>query len=231
MRIATIEHVAFEGPASVAAWATQRGHSLSRTPIFRDGERLPTLGDFDALVVLGGPMNVYEFDKHPWLRAETELIGEAIAAGRMVVGVCLGAQLMSVALGGKVTRNHHHEIGWFDVNLTAEGQALAAFDGFPAAFPAFHWHGDTFEIPAGAVRAASSEACVNQAFVYGDRAVALQFHLESTPQSVNLLIENCADELTEGRYIQRPEPMRSDDGRFARINRLMTRLLDNLEKQ
>src|SRR5690606_27825157 len=140
-------------------------------------------------VVLGGPMNVYEDDKYPWLAAEREALRAALAAGKPVLGLCLGAQLMSVALGGAVTRNAHREIGWWPVEQLPGPDAHWAAACFPAAFTTFHWHGDTFSIPGGAVSLFRSAGCAHQGFAWGERAVGLQFHPEITPQAVGRWIE------------------------------------------
>ena len=140
------------------------------------------MSDFDWLIILGGPMNIYEEDKYPWLSKEKEFIHQAIASDKIVLGICLGAQLMADVLGGKVQRNVHREIGWFPVKLMPESKASRIFRVLPEEFMALHWHGDTFELPPGAVHTAESQACKNQAFELG-KAIGLQFHLESSLDS------------------------------------------------
>lgn len=141
------------------------------------GGQRPAKPDADALLVLGGPMNVYEEEKYPFLRWETEWIRDWAAAGRPCLGLCLGAQLLSKALGGRVTANPVREIGHFQVELTEEGCRDSLFEGFSRRFDVVQWHGDTFSIPPGGVHLASSDLCVHQAFRY-KRAIGLQFHLE-----------------------------------------------------
>lgn len=228
MRIHCLQHVPFEGPAAIGTWASDRGHALTATRLFEDG-KLPRVGELDRLVVLGGPMNVYEEDRYPWLAREKRFLGEAIAAGKSVVGVCLGAQLLAAVLGAKVRRNRHKEIGWFPVEW-AEHAGRAVDFGLPSErLDAFHWHGDTFDLPAGAIHLARSEACENQAFLWGGRALGLQFHLESTAESVRLLAENCGDELVPGPFVQTAgEILSAGPERFREINELMFRILDGL---
>jgi GMP synthase-like glutamine amidotransferase len=229
MRLHYLQHVPFEDLAGIEDWAKGRGYEIYRTLLF-DGQELPGMNEFDWLVIMGGPMNIYEEDKYPWLAREKGFIREAIAANKIVLGICLGAKLIAGVLGGKVRRNPHKEIGWHPVKLTPEGQNSRIFSVLPNSFIAFHWHGDTFEIPPHAHRAAESEGCTNQAFALG-KAIGLQFHLESSMDSIDHLIKNCGDELVDGQYIQRPVEILSLVGRFQEINRLMALFLDNLEKE
>ncbi len=205
MRIHYLQHVPFEGPANIAAWVVQRGHVLTGSHLLK-GEPLPDLDDFDWLAVMGGFMSVHDEAEFPWLVPEKRLIAQALDRGKRVLGVCLGAQLLADVLGGRVYRAPEKEIGWFPVRRTAESAALLSFRDLPEEFVAFHWHGDTFDLPPGAVRLASSEACLNQAFEFGS-ALALQFHVESTSESVAALIRNCPDDLGSGRYVQSAEQM------------------------
>jgi GMP synthase (glutamine-hydrolysing) len=173
-------------------------------------------------------MNVYEQDRYPWLAREKRFIGEALHGEKTVIGICLGAQLIACVLGAKVTRNPCVEIGWHPVEKAAEASRSDLSGFLPDRFPAFHWHGDTFEIPRGAVHLARSQACENQAFAFGDRVAAFQFHLESTRESVEQLVHNCSEDLAEGPYIQGPADMLTDLNRFREVNSLMAEFLDGL---
>lgn len=228
MQMHVFQHVPFEGPAAIADWAERRGHALAVSHLYA-GDALPALSDFDRLVVMGGPMSVGDTDVYPWLADELDLIADAIAAGKSVVGVCLGAQLIAAALGAPVYPNAHKEIGWLPVRLTEQAGALDFCDGLPAAQTVFHWHGDTFDLPAGAVHLAQSEVCANQAFLVGGRVLGLQFHLESTPASVAAICEHCADEIVPGRWVQTAAEMRAADPElYAGIGRTLELLLDRL---
>jgi GMP synthase-like glutamine amidotransferase len=227
MRIHGLFHAPFEGLANIAAWAQARGHALSHSDLFA-GQACPEPPAYDFLVVMGGPMNIYEYDAYPWLQAEKAALARAVASGRPVLGVCLGAQLLADVLGGPVSRGEHKEIGWFDVAMSEEGLAAKAFQGFPKTFEAFHWHGDTFAIPPGAVRAGASKACANQAFVYQERVVGLQFHLETSAASLDEIRSHCADELIDAPFIQTVAQMTADPDRLVRLRRLLDKLLDNL---
>lgn len=227
MRIHFLEHVPFEDAANVGAWARERGHSVSRT-LFSEGEPLPSLDAFDWLAVMGGPMNIYEHERYPWLAEEKKFLKAAIDGGKPVVGICLGAQLAADVLGGRVTRNPHTEIGWFPIALTDAGRQAVLFEGCPAEFLAFHWHGDTFSIPPGAVHLARSEACRNQAFSYQDRVFGLQFHLDYCTESIDKMLRHCGDELVPGPFVQSAEAIRASYDQVDVTSELLWGMLDRL---
>jgi GMP synthase (glutamine-hydrolysing) len=218
--------VPFEDAAAIATWAEERGHEVTRTRLYA-GDPLPRLTEIDRLAVMGGPMNIYEYDAYPWLLHEKQFIHEAVQRGTPTLGVCLGAQLIADVLGGRITRNPQKEIGWFPVTLTSEAVASDLFQGFPPEFLAFHWHGDTFSIPPGALPIGWSVACAHQGFVYGRRVIGLQFHLDYSEESIRTMIEHCGEELSPaGPFIQPAEELLSDPSRPPAIHRLLTRLLD-----
>lgn len=230
MRLHSFEHVPFENLVTIGEWAQQQGYFLSRTRFYLD-DSLPSQSEIDWLVVMGGPMNIYEEDRYPWLTREKAFIADTIARGKLVLGVCLGAQLIADVLGGPVSRNQFKEIGWLPVSLTDGAAHSSLFQNLPREFRAFHWHSDTFQIPPGAIATASTVGCTNQAFAYQDRVVGLQFHLESTPFSVQKLIDNCGDELVPGPYIQTPGEMLEPVHFFLEIEKIMHTLLHNMAKQ
>ena len=227
MKICALQHVPFEGPANIENWAKEQGHGISKILISK-AKNFPPPGEFDWLVLMGGPMNIYEEAKYPWLQAEKKFIEQAIRNGKMVLGICLGAQLIADVLGARVSKNAFQEIGWLPVKLTKEAQTSSIFSDFPPEFMAFHWHGDTLQIPSGAVKIAESVGCVNQAFEYEGRVVGLQFHLESTSESIAELIKNCGNEITEGRFIQNPKAMLSKPRYLGEIKTLLWKLLDQM---
>lgn len=141
MLIHYVQHVPFEGLGSIEGWAHSRGHEVRATRAFA-GEAFPTRGNFDMLVVMGGPMNVYEEGAYPFLKDEKRLIGGAVGAGKPVLGICLGSQLIAAALGAKVYKNAEDEVGRFPVELTEGAGANALFSALPRRLMTFHWHGD-----------------------------------------------------------------------------------------
>jgi GMP synthase (glutamine-hydrolysing) len=180
---------------------------------------------------MGGPMNIYEEKEYPWLAAEKRFIEKAIEKDKIVLGICLGAQLIADVLGARVVRNRYKEIGWFPVSLRPEGLASVPFQGFPDEFQALHWHGDTFSLPAGAAMLAESEACPAQAFSANDsRVLALQFHLESSVESVRALIRNCSNELVDGEYVQGADAILEKKENFSSIHDTMLKLFENMKK-
>lgn len=227
MNIHYIQHVAFEGLGSIELWAQNNGHSLTGTRPYLH-EPLPPIDGIDLLIVLGGPMNIFEESKYPWLVEEKRFLNKAIDGGRSVLGICLGAQLLADALGARVFSNDHKEIGWFPIELTENARSSKVFSALPQSLDAFHWHGDTFDIPTGAKHVARSAGCENQAFIYDERIVGLQFHLETTMASAQQLISHCADEIIPGIYIQEPQTMLQDGKRFDTINASMHALLSRM---
>ena len=155
-----------------------RGHRVTVVDFEKEPDARPEPEHFDALIVLGGPMNVEEAGKRVHLQTEIAAIGTALAHNQPVLGICLGAQLLAHALGARVYRSPVSEIGWYDLALTEQGLADPVLSPLGRSASVFQWHGFTFDIPAGATHLARSSACANQAFRYGRNAYGLQFHLE-----------------------------------------------------
>jgi GMP synthase (glutamine-hydrolysing) len=193
MSVLIIKNTASEGPGTIQDFL----RDAPLTYFVRDleaGESLPDLDDFSHLVIMGGPMAVYEMHRYPFLINEALLIDKAIKANKHVLGVCLGAQMIAHVLGARVYHGKQKEIGWYEVSLTDNGikdpcMSQLAVDGKNAA-QVFQWHGDTFDLPRGAVRLASSSLYPNQAFRFSDNVYALQFHIEVTPSIVREWLKN-----------------------------------------
>ncbi|NPA52999.1 MAG: type 1 glutamine amidotransferase [Aquificae bacterium] len=231
MKIHYIQHVPFETPANILNWAEEKGYPITGTHLYKK-DLLPKPESFDFLVIMGGPMGVYDEKEYPWLTQEKKFIENTIKKGKKVLGICLGAQLIADVLGAKVYKNEYKEIGWFPVSQTPNAKDSVHFSKLPKEYIAFHWHGDTFEIPTGAVHTAKSSGCENQAFEYNNgKVIALQFHLETDINSAKALIENSKEELKQkGKYIQTPQEMISQREYFSKIKNLLYKLLDSIEK-
>jgi GMP synthase-like glutamine amidotransferase len=222
MHVHVFQHVPFEGLGSIGVWLAEWGARVSCTRFFA-GDRPARADSIDMLIALGGPMSVNDEVQFPWLEAEREVIREAISREVPVLGVCLGAQLIASALGARVFANAVKEIGWFPIeSVSAPDWAFK----LPPECLVFHWHGETFELPEGAVRLARSEACTNQAFQLKRNVIGLQFHLETTPESVRALVENCRDDLVPAAYVQsEQELLAARATRYRPINSLMSDVL------
>ena len=232
MKVHVLQHVPSEGLGSIEAWLEKIAATVTFTYFFESAE-LPAVHELDLVIALGGPMSVNDEIELPWLRAEKKFIREAIDNGKAVLGICLGSQLIANALGARVSANFHKEIGWFPV--AAVPHSKDAFQ-LPASVNVFHWHGETFEMPQGAVHLARSAACENQGFQWGRRVIGLQFHLETTADSARSFVEEddgveLADslELEAGLYIQTAQQiLDAPASAYAGINALMVEVLKYL---
>ncbi len=227
-RIHYFQQVPFEGPGIIETWAGSHGHNLSGTHFFNK-QVPPDPERFDWLVVMGGPMGVHDEAEYPWLNIEKQAIEAALRASKVVLGICLGAQLIADVLGAEVRPNANKEIGWLPVYLCNDILDHPVAELFPPQWTSFHWHGDTFGLPHGSRLIASSVGCRNQGFVYGDRVIALQFHMEVTEQGVRSLMHNCRQELTDSMFVQSEGEILDEDAPYAQNHQLMGRLLDHLD--
>jgi GMP synthase-like glutamine amidotransferase len=224
-----LQHVPFEGLGSIGPWLAAAKAEVTCTRFFTD-DRLPEVGDVDLLVVMGGPMSVNDEAVSPWLADEKRFLRRAIEAGVPVLGVCLGAQLIASCLGARVYSSRQKEIGWFAVE--AVGSGIGSVFRFPPSLEVFHWHGQTFDLPAGAVRLARSRGCENQAFQLGQSVIGLQFHLETTPASAQAILEHCRAELLTAPFVQSEgEILQWTPARYAVINAVMGDILSYLVGQ
>lgn len=226
MRVHWLQHADHEGLGCIERWLLARGFTVRGTRLQRF-EALPDAREFDWLIVMGGPMNIYQHEAHPWLVPEKALIRDACVMKKKVLGICLGGQLLADVLGGSVEQNPEQEIGWFDVTLSDKARKSRYFGDFPRSFAAFHWHGDTFRYPPGATALMSSKACPGQAFTWGeDRVVGLQFHLEVELDDARRWLATGAP--AQSRFVQSAEEMLRDPKRFTENTRLMNLLLERM---
>ncbi len=226
MRAHYLQHVPFEGLGSIEPWLEAAGYEIANTRLF-ESAGLPDPTMIDLLIVMGGPMSVNDEDKFPWLAPEKRFIRSAIDSGKPVLGICLGAQLIASAMGAVVYRNSVKEIGWFPIQGVSLNDSSAF--SFPPSVEVFHWHGETFELPSGAIHLARSEGCENQAFQLGRSVIGLQFHLETTPASAREIISNCRDELVPSKYVQtEKEILSAAPESYKSINQMMDNVLSFL---
>lgn len=216
VRVLAFRHVPFEHLGRIAPALEASGLQWEYVDLYRDPRRpLPAA---DALIFMGGPMSAN--DDLPFIRRELELIQEAVAAGRPVLGVCLGAQLLAKALGARVYRNPVKEIGWFPVFWTEAAQRDPLLDGLRSTETVFHWHGETFDLPDGATWLAWSEACRNQAFRAAPGVYGFQFHLEVTPEMIACWLREDAN-AGDLREIQEPIDPEHNAGRLRELASLV----------
>ncbi len=179
-----IKHIDIEGPETLGPFFVEKGYAQRVVNLY-DGEHLPlSFEGIDAVISLGGPMNVYEEEEYPFLKKEDAFLKKVIVQHVPFLGICLGSQLLAKAAGGSVVRSPEEEIGWFDIELTAEGCRDPLFKGLPSQMEVYQWHGDMCAPPAGAVLLARSKGCPVQAFRMGHVAYGLQFHAEITDKSI-----------------------------------------------
>jgi len=187
MSVLILKNISSEGPGTIEDYLRTIKLPYKVVDLYK-GEPLPDAEHFSHLVILGGPMAVYEMNSYPFLKEEAVFIEKAINSGKHILGICLGAQMLAHILGAKVYRGPKKEIGWYEVSLTADGlndyiMSELSINSKPAA-EVFQWHGDTFDLPSDAARLASSDIYPNQAFRFSGKIYALQFHIEITPKIV-----------------------------------------------
>ena len=226
------QHAPYEGLGCIEEWAIQQGHTLTATKFFESSHILPDIQTIDALIVLGGPMSVYDELDYDWLATEKSFIKEAIDKEKRVLGICLGSQLIAACSGAGVSAAPNKEIGWFKIFPTEATKEISwLYDLLKEEPVAFHWHGDKFQIPAGSVNLTDSVANSNQLFMIKDKTLGIQFHLEVTHNSLLEMIKNGGVELnTTTPYIQSPKEILAGESFIKNNNRRMFKLLDNFLK-
>lgn len=226
MKAHYLQHESQEGLGSIESWLRGRGWEIRGTMLHED-EPPPDVSEFDLLVILGGGMSANDEAGLPWLKSEKNLIRRAIETDKKILGVCLGAQLIASALGARVYPNAEKEIGWHEIRAVDANDA--GVFRFPDSCEAFHWHGETFNLPEGAVLLAESDACRNQAFQIGRNIIGLQFHLETTPETARQFVSSGRSDLTPGKFVQSEEDILSaPEEKYTQLNALMGDVLAHL---
>ncbi len=227
MRVRVFQHVPFEGTGTIAQWLADRSAQVEWTRFFR-GDALPDITAYDWLIVMGGPMGACDDAACPWLPSERAAIRASLEAGRTVLGICLGAQLMAASLGALVRANPEREVGWYPVHRTGSSSRAGIAGAVPDGSVVFHWHGDTFDLPPGADGFLASDACRTQAFSLGERALGIQVHIETTVEAARALIDNCRGDLTPGRFVQSESEILGDRSRFEALRPILDRVMETM---
>ncbi|MDV6170257.1 type 1 glutamine amidotransferase [Flavobacterium sp. DG1-102-2] len=226
LRIHYLQHAAFEGPGCIAQWAETKNHVLTSTKLYCN-ESFPDLSQIDWLIILGGPMGVNDSEKYPWINTEKKIILNAINTGKTVIGICLGSQFIASVLGAGVYKNKEKEIGWFPINNTASADNFLFHD--EKEYNVFHWHGETFDLPDNSILLASSEACINQAFLYGNTVLGLQFHFEVTDDSLAQMLTFGKEDIDGSPFTQQPDYIAAQKQLIVENNERMYSILDYFE--
>lgn len=227
MHIHYFQHNHFEDLGSIGDWAKSNNFTTSVTRFDLNPE-LPSLHDLDWLVIMGGAMGVQDSDQYPWILSELEFIKEAIHCGKIVIGVCLGSQLIASALGARVYKNAEPEIGFWPVKFTTKAQQDVVFRHFPEELNVMHFHFDTFDLPEGAVAMANTSVTAVQAFRYGNNVFALQFHSELTESNVSVFINELTPEIVHGTFVQSPAEMLQKTEYCRLNNQILSKFLDQI---
>ncbi len=232
LRVHFFQHIKGEGEGSLTDWLAGQPAQVTCTRFFELADdavpELPKPDHIDLLIVMGGAMSVNDEARYRWLAPEKQFIHAHIKAGKPVIGLCLGAQLIASSLGASVHRNAHKEIGWWPVEAVAHVQPEIRLFDFPASITPLSWHGDAFELPEGAVLLAHSAATRHQAFQYGQTVLGFQFHPESTPRNLQLFLEDDGyQDLTPGPYVQTAaQLLAANPAQFEPANQLLVQAVE-----
>lgn len=229
MKVHYLQHSQCDGLGSIRQILISRGHTLTSTHLYLD-EPLPNIRDFDWLIILGGDMGVHDEEDFPWLAKEKTFIKTAIEAEKLILGLCLGAQLIAHVLGARVRRNEYSEVGWFPITPLVGIKDSFLADVMSSKMEVFHWHKDTFDLPDNSLPIAESQACPNQGFISRKRVVGLQFHPEITKDSAGAFFQECGQNLEGGPYVQSSAKILSNDQGFARSTQFMAAVLEAMER-
>ena len=228
-KIHCLQHETFEGLGVIKDWLDDKKFEVKYTHIYKT-HKLPDINSIDCLIIMGGPMSVNDETIYPWLTPEKQFILDCINAGKVVIGICLGSQLIANAMGSKVYPNIHKEIGWFPITKTKNTSSEISTI-LPEEITVFHWHGETFDLPLGATLIASSEACKNQIFSLSEKVFGFQCHLEIDSKALHGFVEECEEELVPATYIQSAKEMLILEKEYSQnMNTILFSILSKLIK-
>lgn len=227
MRAIILQHAIFEGPGYILSWLHEQGIASDICFLYKPDSPLPNIESANLLIILGGPMSIYDEEQYPWLKKEKELIRQAIENNIPTLGICFGAQLIADIFGAKVRSAPHKAIGWYPIK--AESTSKRNCFHFPDHFTSLFWHKDEFELPENATLLASSSICENQAFQIKNHVIGLQFHAQTTPYHLQSMINNSSLDLTNDRYIQPSQQLLSAPASFfVQSNQLINNVISYL---
>ncbi len=229
MKIHVLQHSSINTLGTIEEYIEIKNHQFESTR-FYETKNPPKIDSFDLLIIMGGPIGVYDYKENPWLRDEKEFIKQAIEAGKPTLGICLGAQLLADFLGARVYENRYIEMGWFPVGTSGGENKSGFLEGLPEEITVFHWHGETFDLPAGAVHLFESEGCKNQGFIHNGRVIALQFHPEINEERIQSLIEIFGNGMANGPFVQKKQEILGQQEYLAGTKEFMFLVLDKFEK-
>lgn len=229
LNIHVLMHVPYEGLGCIEEWTNKHKHNVTYTR-FYEQYSLPELETIDWLIIMGGPMGIYDEQVFTWLAEEKRYIKKAIESTKKVVGICLGSQLIADALGSKVFANTKKEIGWYPIKLSDQAAKHELLKSFDAEFTVFHWHGDTFNLPSNCSHLFYSDICKNQGFVFNNNVIGIQFHFEATENSLKAMVENGMDELVESDTVQSAKTILENKTHLKANNQKMFLILEYLAK-
>lgn len=230
IKIHYLQHVPSEGPGCIDFWAQAKGHSLTGTKFYQN-DTLPNIDTIDWLIILGGPMSANDDDRYSWMKSEKSFIEQAIKKNKVVIGICLGSQLLANVLGSKVYKHQEPEIGWFPVSLTESALNNELFTFMPPQFEAFHWHEETFDLPKNAQLLMSSVCCTNQAYQVGKKLFGFQFHPEITSGIINEMLQDFDKENQTTGFVQSANDIMEKSVHIADTHSRMRQWLNNLAEK
>jgi len=238
MKIQVIQHSPINTLGTIQEYAEMKNHTIESIR-FYDTESIPAIDSFDFLIIMGGPMGIFSYKENPWLKNEKKFIKQVVEAGKLVLGICLGAQLLADILGTQVYENKYMEMGWFPIKAVSkpashreksQKEETEFLKGWPEEITVFHWHSQTFDLPEDAIRLYESKGCKNQGFIYNSRVVGLQFHPEVNEERIESLIDRFGNIMGDGPFVQDKKAMLGQKKHLLGTKDFMFLILNKFEE-